>query len=210
MKPQYNINPINNLSIYITTLCNLHCAGCCAGSQSKNNITASEVSELAEQIGEIDDLYITGGEPTLHKHFRDIMSEVFKIKYKKIYLATNGYNLMKYIDMMDNFNEIRISHYTKDSYPNTVPNTEKINEFVENYKGTARVVVQPITLLQNNDKWGACARNTIGIASYFKGNIYGCCVSAGMDTAKGLPMDKNWRENAFKLELPCSDCVFAI
>lgn len=75
---------------------------------------------------------------------------------------------MKYIDMMDNFTEIRISHYTKESYPNTIPNTDKVDEFVSNYKGSARVVVQPITLLQNNGRTGACGRNSNGIASYFR------------------------------------------
>lgn len=163
-----------------------------------------------ENVGEINDLFITGGEPTLHKNFRVIMAEIFKIKYKRIILATNGFNLMKYIDLMDNFAEIRISHYTEDSFPGAECNTDKIEEFVANYKGTSRVVVQPIFLLQNNDRTGACARNSIGVASYFRGKIYGCCVAGGMDIAKGLPMNENWREDALKAELPCADCVFAI
>lgn len=201
---------IDSLSICTTTLCNLKCLGCCAGTQFKNNITVDEIIELRKYVTSIKDLYITGGEPTLHKHFKVIMEEIFKIKYDRLILATNGYNLMKYIDMMDNFTEIRISHYTKESYPNATPNTETIDEFINAYKGTARVVVQKITMIADNDKKGVCGRAFNGIASYFKGKIYGCCVSAGMDTSEGLKIDNNWKESALKVALPCSAWIFAL
>jgi molybdenum cofactor biosynthesis enzyme MoaA len=201
---------IDSLSIYATTLCNLKCLGCCAGTQAKNNITVEEITELRKYVTSVKDLFITGGEPTLHKYFKEIMDEIFKMKYERIILATNGYGLMKHFDMLDNFDEIRISHYTKESYPNATPNTESIKEFQKKYKGTARVVVQPITMIADNDKKGVCGRAFNGIASYFRGKIYGCCVSAGMDSAKGIKIDKNWKESALKVELPCADCVFAL
>lgn len=200
---------MNGLSIYTTTLCNMRCLGCCAHTQVKNNITVEEIQKLQQDLGAVKDLFITGGEPTLHKYFRDIMAEIFKLDYQRIILATNGFGLMKYIDMMDNFDEIRISHYTKESYPDAQENTDTIEEFKESYDGTARIVVQKITMIPDNDREGACGRAYNGVASYFKGKIYGCCVAAGMDTAKGIDLDKNWKESALKVELPCGDCVFA-
>jgi Radical SAM superfamily len=200
---------IDSLSIYTTTLCNLHCIGCCAGTQVKNNITVDEIIELRKHIPDLKDVFITGGEPTLHKHFRDIMEEILKINYERLILATNAFRLMKYIDLMDNFDEIRISHYDKDSYPNATPNSELIEEFKKAYKGSARIVVQHITMIPENDNSGVCGRAFNGIASYFRGKVYGCCVSAGMDTAKGIPIDDNWKESALKVELPCAECVFA-
>ncbi len=202
-------SPIHSLSIYTTTLCNLKCLGCCAGTQVKNNITVEEVIELRKAVPEVKDLYITGGEPTLHKHFADVMAEIFKMKYERIILATNAWGLVKHIDLMDNFTEIRISHYTKESYPNATPNTKEIEAFQKIYKGTARVAIQKITMITDNDKDGMCGRAYNGIASYFAGNIYGCCVAAGMDTSKGVPLTKQWKIAAAKVELPCSTCAFA-
>lgn len=201
---------IHSLSIYTTTLCNLKCVGCCAGTQSKNNITIEEIRGLRKFIPEVDTINITGGEPTLHKHFRDIMAEIFKMNYKTITLNTNGYNLMKYIDMMDNFSRIIISHYNENSYEGVIPNTSTIKEFTEAYKGNTPVAIRDIVMIEDNKLEGMCGRGNNGVASYFKGKIYGCCVSAGMDTGIGVPLDENWKESALKVPLPCKDCVFAV
>ncbi len=200
---------LHSISLYITTLCNLKCAGCCAGTQFKNNITVEEVKQFREQLGHVKELVITGGEPTLHKYFADIMEEVFKADYERLILATNAYGLMKHIDLMDKFDEIRISHYDGKSYRDAQENTDLISEFKKNYKGDTRIVVQHITMIPDNDREGICGRAFNGIASYFKGKIYGCCVAAGMDTAKGMEFNNKWRESAKEVELPCGDCVFA-
>ncbi len=201
----------NSLSLYITTLCNFHCLGCCAGTQEKGGMTPEEIFEMGKELGEIKDLFITGGEPTLHKNFKAIMGAIVSsISYERIILATNGYGLMKYMDLMDTFAEIRISHYDEESYVGADHNIGLIEEFKAAYKGSARIVVQHIKMIQNDpNKTGVCGRANNGVASYFKDKIYGCCVAAGMDTGKGINFDKNWRQSAAVDILPCEDCVFA-
>ena len=201
---------IDSISIYVTTLCNLKCIGCCAGTQSKNNITIEEIREIGKNIPHIKNLFITGGEPTLHKNFREIMKEIFKLNYDNIILATNGYNLMKYIDLIDKFDDVRISHYNENSFEGAIPNTEVIKEFQDNYKGNTRVLVEDKIMISENKKKNPCGRAYSGVASYFRGKIYGCCVAAGMDTSEGIPIDKKWKESALKAKLPCDECVFAV
>lgn len=196
----------HSLSLYITTLCNFHCLGCCAGTQEKGSITLKEIAALSHILGKVKDIYITGGEPTLHKKFSLIIFTIRSyLNYEKLTLATNGYNLMKYIGIMSQFDEIRISHYAGKE-----DNTAIINKFKAAYTGSARIIVQRKTLLQNDsNKTGLCGRDSNGIGSYFKGKIYGCCVAAGMDTGKGNKFDKNWRQSAAVDRLPCKDCIFA-
>jgi len=202
---------IDSISLYITTLCNFHCLGCCAGTQEKGGITGDEIIDLGKHLGPVKDVYITGGEPTLHKEFSYLIClMIAQLDFDRLILATNGYGLMKHIELMDLFDEIRISHYDEQSYPGADHNIDLINEFKAAYNGPARIVVQHIKMIQNDpNKTGVCGRDNNGIASYFKGKIYGCCVAAGMDAGKGIKFDSNWKENAVKDNLPCGDCVFA-
>jgi len=201
---------IDSINLYITSLCNLACADCCAETVVKKSITPEEVAEFGKTVGTVNELVITGGEPTLHKHFRDVMEEVLKINYKRLILATNGFRVIEYIDLMDCFDEIRISHYDKDSYAGATINTERIEEIKQAYNGTARIVAQHITMLPSNEHSGACGRGHSHMSSYFQGHIYGCCVAAGMSTGKGVPLTKNCKQDAANAPLPCTDCVFAV
>jgi len=200
----------HSLSLYVTTACNFHCSFCCAGTAMKATITPREVIELGKHLGHVKELIITGGEPTLHKHFPALMEEIIKFDYDKLILATNGFRVMKYWKLMKHFDEVRISHYTKDSGPEITDNTDTIEEILLAQGGPKRVVVQPITLTDNDpDKKGVCGRANNGIASYFNGKIYGCCVAAGMSEGMGVPFDSDWRQKAKYDTLPCYACVFA-
>lgn len=122
---------VDSLNLYVTSICNLACADCCAETVIKKSIKPEEITELGKHVTEINELIITGGEPTLHKHFREVMAEIVKLNYKKLILATNGFRVIEYLDLMDEFDEIRISHYDEDSYAGATINTEQIEKIKE-------------------------------------------------------------------------------
>lgn len=201
---------INSINLYLTTLCNYKCVGCCAHTQDKGSMTVDEIRSLATKLGKVDTIILTGGEPTLHKNFRDILAEILKLDYNKLVIQTNGFGLMKYIDLWDNFDEIRISHYDKKSYPNAQENTHIIEEFKSTYKGRATILQEDIVMIpHNNGRRNPCFRGSWEVASIWKDKVYGCCVGGGMDTAEGAEVDENWRTTAKQVELPCGLCPFA-
>ena len=75
--------------------CNFRCHYC-HNSQlmaaESNKIDFDKVlKELKEQVGFIDGVVITGGEPTLHPHLKMIVSEIKKLGFL-VKLDTNGTN----------------------------------------------------------------------------------------------------------------------
>ena len=201
---------VDSINLYITSLCNYSCLDCCAETVIKKSITPEEVKGMANNLGKINELVITGGEPTLHKHFRDVMSEVFDLDYQKLIIHTNGFKVMEYIDILNHFDEIRFSLYNKASFPDAPDNTAKIMAFKKAYKGKARVVHQHITMIEQNEDTKPCPRGFSHIGSYFMGKVYGCCVAGGIHGAEGVPLTKHWRRDMANVPLPCDKCVFAL
>ena len=90
------------LSIELTNICNLHCSYCLRDEDALYHTTAeflapdffeSIVSQAKASMG-ISHLTFTGGEPTLHPHFDEILS-ISKAHDLKVSFVTNGWNFEK-------------------------------------------------------------------------------------------------------------------
>jgi len=75
--------------------CNFRCHYCHNSqlmSADSNTLDFAKVlKELKEQVGFVDAVVITGGEPTLHPHLREIIREIKKLGFL-VKLDTNGTN----------------------------------------------------------------------------------------------------------------------
>jgi len=84
--------------------CNFVCYYCHNNNilcYESNSIAFSGVlDELREQVGFVDAVVITGGEPTLHPHLKEIISEIKKLGFL-VKLDTNGTNseILKELDV---------------------------------------------------------------------------------------------------------------
>lgn len=83
--------------LQISTECNHDCLFC---SVPKFPIEKPSFKELKKRIKKMkelgtNDLYITGGEPTIHKDFFDILDYAENIGFKEITIQSNGSNLSK-------------------------------------------------------------------------------------------------------------------
>lgn len=189
---------IHSLELYITTACNLQCPDCFVDVPERE-MKPAEIIRIAKNLGKVERLIITGGEPTAHSKFRAIMREVVKLKYEKLRLTTNGYMLSVYEDMLDCFDEIWLTSYNERGL-------KKAKAFKRKYKGMAPIRTIFRIPAEACNRVGTCGRELNGIASYRSGKVYGCCAGAGIKGATGARFGKNWRKTASTLLLPCRVC----
>lgn len=92
--------------IEITDRCNLTCPTCYAESSPHfgNHRSLSEVKAMLDVIveneGKPDVVQISGGEPTIHPHFFEILDEAKKRPIKHLMVNTNGIRLAKEEDFV--------------------------------------------------------------------------------------------------------------
>ena len=82
------------LVLFITSACNLLCGHCFYWRKLNQNddLTINEIKKLSEELGYIENLNITGGEPFVREDFSEICRLFINNNaVKKIYVSTNGY-----------------------------------------------------------------------------------------------------------------------
>ena len=82
------------LILFINSLCNMKCEHCFYWRQlnQPNDLTFEEIVSLSEDLGPIENLNLSGGEPFLRKEFAAICRQfIRKNGAKEIYVPTNGY-----------------------------------------------------------------------------------------------------------------------
>lgn len=91
----YDVDPsLDSISIFITNACNLHCAHCSpnSGKPMDGELNGREwigVLEQALQLGAFG-VNVSGGEPLLHRDFREIAEFIASVPIFNANLNTNG------------------------------------------------------------------------------------------------------------------------
>ncbi len=82
------------LILFINSICNLTCDHCFywRNLNKKDDLTFEEMQSLSQELGRIDNLNLSGGEPFLREEFGEICRLFIKNnKVEQIYVPTNGY-----------------------------------------------------------------------------------------------------------------------
>ena len=82
------------LILFINSTCNMKCEHCFYWQQlnQKDDLSFEEIVALSEDLGRIENLNLSGGEPFLRKEFSAICRQFIRHnKVKEIYVPTNGY-----------------------------------------------------------------------------------------------------------------------
>lgn len=80
--------------LFINSLCNMKCEHCFYWKQlnGPDDLTYEEMVSLSEQLGPIENLNLSGGEPFLREEFAEICRQFVRNNgVKEIYVPTNGY-----------------------------------------------------------------------------------------------------------------------
>ena len=79
----------------ITETCDLTCPACFAGEAHPNHVTLDDVAAMAKGLlhaegGQADVVMLSGGEPTLHPHFFEIVDELRSLPINYLIVNSNG------------------------------------------------------------------------------------------------------------------------
>jgi AdoMet-dependent heme synthase len=91
------------LILFINSICNQHCEHCFYWSNlnRKDDLTREELFSLSRQLGRIENLNLSGGEPFLRKEFAEICRQFIRHnKVRQIYVPTNAYFTAKMVDQI--------------------------------------------------------------------------------------------------------------
>ena len=82
------------LVLFINSICNLTCDHCFywRDLNQRNDLSFDEIKSLSENLGPIDNLNLSGGEPFIRKEFAEIVRTFIRNNgVKQVYVPTNGY-----------------------------------------------------------------------------------------------------------------------
>lgn len=82
------------LVLFINSICNLTCDHCFywRDLNQRNDLTFDEIRKLSEELGPIENLNLSGGEPFIRKDFADVVGTFVRNNgVKQVYVPTNGY-----------------------------------------------------------------------------------------------------------------------
>jgi MoaA/NifB/PqqE/SkfB family radical SAM enzyme len=82
------------LVVFINSICNLTCDHCFywRNLNSRNDLTLEEFQKLSRELGQFENLNLSGGEPFLRKEFAEIVELFVKNNgVREVYVPTNGF-----------------------------------------------------------------------------------------------------------------------
>lgn len=219
--------PITSIAISLSTFCDMKCPNCCCAMQILSNkqkhfFDLCYLLQAARLFYGIDRIHITGGEPTLHPDFLDIVPRLKHLfGCNKLTIETNGFGFERFKNQLSvflNFDTIYFSHYRKDFYEGFEDNEHLIAGFldwIDEYvvTGVPEVVVGEIDHVDRSLRPGKniCHRGTSEAVAYVDGKIYPCCIGSGLDTKVCLENPgPDWRERILEINPPCEECFFAL
>ncbi len=99
---------IKKLRVSIMDLCNLRCFYCMPEKMQfmpkSQWLSSREIQNICQSLKGLglEELRITGGEPTLRSDFIDIVEKLSELKFKKMGLTTNGVVLSRFLPALQN------------------------------------------------------------------------------------------------------------
>lgn len=119
--------------------CNRNCDWCDTKVKMRiSNEADYSLEEIQKVINERSTgILITGGEPTIDKHFNDTLKLLNKLSYPLANLETNGYNLLGLIEKIDKHKKVNISYspkmFNETDLENEMKRTEKLIKYPNVY-----------------------------------------------------------------------------
>jgi radical SAM protein with 4Fe4S-binding SPASM domain len=162
-RPVPRLPRIAQVSIEVTTACNLTCQHCSvtAGPPQKNELTLQEIHTFLTEVVQLmkgrKEIVITGGEPLLRRDIFRILEICHNLKFKRILFLTNGTLLTK--EMGETLGELN-RRIEKQNTPGTlmqrlyvqvsIDGTEPTHDFIRG-KPSWKKAVQGIKILKDNN-----------------------------------------------------------
>jgi len=192
-------------NIMIATVCNRRCPKCCCADIVHGSpprfFSAEAIADEVALLDRAEVIYLTGGEPTLHPDFDNVLRLSRKARGEKLlFLMTNGAKLSEKASATAFVNRVCISildGYSKNilkNYLRVKPKSVIVDPWREPHYATT-----------GGDR--PCHRHLTTI-SVMDGLVYPCCVACGIRGAESTPLTAEWPSLVRYLRPPCGNCVF--
>ena len=210
------------LEIAVTDFCNLSCPLCSQGTPIQKNKQTTQLSQWRElsqffKANEFEVIKISGGEPTMHPEFGEICRELPQLFPASSYqLATNGFKLMDFLDVLSVFQQIDLTLYPGENDEVFRRLDEQMLPNMMSSRKRDYVELEDVFRESNTGRqniYQNCGYRKV--KKIVQNRIYQCCVVFGQSVRQNIPLaeisveiDKNWRENLAKLNIErhCERC----
>lgn len=126
--------------VQISTRCNQECLFCSVPRGPEENPSFEEIKERIRELKKqgTTDLFITGGEPTIHPRFFDILEYGKEQDFDMVSIQTNGSNLTKEVlEKINTVKNVRLNvsiHSHDEDTANKLSNSKHFRQFVDGMK----------------------------------------------------------------------------
>ena len=195
---------VKALEFPLTTHCNLRCPECALnvpGTVFPEHYGLDYIRHAASRLYGIEHVSVSGGEPTAHPRFRQIVPMLRKwFGCRSLTLVTNGYKVIEYRDVLHHFDDILLSHYH---------HNQREKEFLDRLNMDSRPPGTTVHLSTARRAKNPNPCRRANFVMYVYGRLYPCCSIPGGWEGIGIPLTFNWRQEVTKIPLPCAHCCFA-
>lgn len=234
-------NNKNTINLGITTLCSMKCPKCSIGmpalmkEKKAYHLAKTDILDDLTVLTERSNLrriHITGGEPTLHPEFKQIVDIVFggpdnSRRYEHfaeyVTIETNGWGYLKYREVFESFDKVFITHYLADAMYKGSPDNTEIIETAQKDLGS-KLIREPPVIHSTQHKTEITQLGKVRIpvietpcskwsnpglpCGYYNRMLYPCCVSFGIDPIYAVPVTPNWRDLIDMFPKGCNRCCY--
>lgn len=203
---------ITCVALDVTTFCNKCCGNCCCGinmgMRKAKHHEPDYFAHAAVFFHGIQRLHITGGEPTLHPLFRNLIPNLRSMfQPERMTLQTNGFRLEQYRNTIEqNFTTVFYTDYGDRPHTREVLTQLDVAHSIYEAGGPSAPNFTPRT---RRGSGKPCERGFSDTVAYCDGKLYPCCVGPGVEGAVGIEPTENWKEEILKVPLPCENCFFS-
>jgi MoaA/NifB/PqqE/SkfB family radical SAM enzyme len=106
---------------FITFACNARCGFCCkaaevrAGREAYPPVAPEAATKLLRRIRRsVNILYLSGGEPLVHPHLPEILTEARRLRFAQVGMSTNAIVLDRRADLLDLLDVVGVSIHAPD------------------------------------------------------------------------------------------------
>jgi hypothetical protein len=180
-----------------------------------SDLSLEDISEAARLFGFLNSFNITGGEPTLHARFDEVVRALDEFQCQRFHLETNGYGFRKWPpELFLKFDLVAVTRYGGTGYatpgtPSNADDIEFMRQFLDSRGVGNRLAIAVHSHTPRKYRAGnTCSRASGGTVSYWNKSVYPCCTAQGMRGAVGIPLTSDWRREIMEVDLPCDYCIF--